>query len=104
MCMVSAVGDNFKDSFPQKWPQFVPETTPTPQIIRLPSEVSKSDFDALRQEVIELKKLLTAAAAFDKSTGQRHCEMDEKVALIRALAKMVGVDLGDVFGDAGKPA
>lgn len=101
--MVSNIGDGWKDQFPQKWPQFVPDPAPPPAqplVIRMPGEVSKADFDALRAEVLELKKLLEAAKAFDKATGQPHCEMDEKVNLIKAIAKMVGVDLGEVF----KPA
>jgi hypothetical protein len=98
--MVSNIGDNFKDTFPNKWPQFVPDTWP-PQIT--PPAVSKADFEALRREVQELKKLLIAANEFDKATGQPHCEMDEKVKLIKAIAKMVGVDLSEVFEDQEKP-
>ncbi len=85
MCMVSAIGDNFKDNFPNKWPDFTPHT------------ITRLEFDKLKQEVEELKKLLQAAKAFDKATGQHHCEMDEKVKLIKEIAKIVGVDLGDVF-------
>ncbi len=94
MCMVSAVGDNFKDSFPNKWPQFN-QPFPAP-------EVSRADLDALRKEMAELKKLLSAAKKFDDSTGQPHCEMDEKVDLIKKLAALVGVDLEDVFGKEPK--
>lgn len=94
--MVSAIGDNFKDSFPQKWSQFQ-------QPFTQPPDVSRAELDALREEIKELKKLLKAAKKFDDATGQPHCEMDEKVKLIKALAKMVGVDLGDVFGTE-KPA
>lgn len=89
--MVSAIGDNFQNQFPQKWPQFVPHTS-------FPMGVPQADFDALKKEVEELKKLLKAANAFDKATGQPHCEMDDKVKLLKAIAKMVGVDLGDAFG------
>ncbi len=64
--------------------------------------VSRAEFDALRREMEELKKLLTAAKQFDEATGQPDCEMDEKVTLIKAIAKLVGVDLGDVFGKDGK--
>lgn len=98
--MVSNIGDSWKDQFPKNWPQ-VP-LNPTPIII--PPSVSQAEFDKLRHEVQELKKLLAAAKAFDAATGQPHCEMDEKVKLIKAIAKMVGVDLADVFEEPeGKP-
>ncbi len=44
-----------------------------------------------------MKKLLQAAKRFDEATGQPHCEIDEKVRLIKEIAKLVGVELGDVF-------
>jgi len=89
--MVSNIGDGYGDMFPQKWPQFYP-----PPVTIMPG-VSQADFDALRREVQELKKLLEAAKKFDDATGQRDCEMEEKVKLLKAIAKLVGVDLGDVF-------
>ncbi len=80
--MVSNIGDGWKDSFPQKWPHFVPmvpqDANPFPSKIII-SEVSKADFGALRKEVEELKKLLQAAKAFDDATGQPHCNIDEDV-------------------------
>lgn len=94
MCMVSNVGDGWADKFPDKYPNF-----PPPYI--QPAGVSPSEFYSLRREVQELKKLLEAAKKFDAATGQPDCEMDEKVKLIKAIAKMVGVDLGEIFG---KPA
>lgn len=90
MCMVSNIGDGWKDQFPQKWPHWNPIPFSAP-------EVSRTEFEALRQEMLELKKLLQAAKKFDELTGQPHCEIDEKVALIKAIAKLVGVDLADVF-------
>ena len=92
--MVSAIGDNYKDQFPQKWPQF-------PQPFQ-PREVSREEIAALRKEVEELKRLLKAAKLFDDTTGQPHCEIDDKVKLIREIAKLVCVDLGDVFGPPSK--
>lgn len=91
MCTISMVSDGWRDQFPQRWPQF---TSDNFQI----SQVSRVEFDALKREVEELRKLLEAAKAFDKATGQPDCHMDDKVALIKKVAEMVGVDLGDVFG------
>lgn len=62
------------------------------------ARLTKKEFEALRKEIEELKKLLLAAKAFDEATGQPDCEMDEKVALIRQIADLVGVDVDEVFG------
>ena len=96
MCMVSNVGDGWAEKFPDKWPNINPPPHSAPFIIQ--PEVSRAEFEALRKEMEELKKLLIAAKNFDKATGQPDCEMDEKVKLIKAIAKLVGVDMGDVFG------
>lgn len=98
MCMVSNIGDNWGQTFPQKWPNFWPVTKPPSFWPASPVDVSREEVEALRREIEELKKLLTAAKEFDKATGQPDCEMDEKVKMIKAIAKMVGVDLGNVFG------
>lgn len=96
--MVSNIGDQWKDQFPDKWPQF-PQPTPfdPPKIIQLPPQITRAEFDALKAEMEELKKLLQAAKAFDKATGQPHCEVEDKVKLIKQIAALVGVDMKDVF-------
>jgi len=93
MCTVSFIGD----SIPGTWPKRYPETFPA-YPTTLPSEVSRSEFDALKAEIAALRDLLVAAKRFDAATGQPDCEMDEKVALIKKVAELVGVPLGDVFG------
>ena len=84
MCVVSMIGDTWKGNFPTTYPTF--------------PEVSKVEFEALRREVEELKKLLVAAKNFDEATGQKDCEMEEKIKFIRQVADSVGVDLSEVFG------
>jgi hypothetical protein len=56
-------------------------------------EVSRVEFDALKRELESLKVLLTAARKYDAETGQKDCQKDEKVALLRKLAAFVGVEL-----------
>jgi len=99
--MVSNIGDNYKEGFPQKWPNVWPHVQqPTPSFAQqYLGVISRQEFDALKAEVEELKKLLQAAKKFDDSTGQPHCEMDDKVELIKRIAKAVGVEMGDVFTD-----
>ncbi len=96
--MVSNIGDGFKEAFTQKWPGW-PTQPDQPFHI---SQVSREEFDALKREMEELKKLLQAAKKFDEKTGQPDCEMGDKVELIKRIAKIVGVELGDVF-EAPKP-
>lgn len=61
--------------------------------------VSQDEFQALKREVESLKKLLKAAKIYDDETGQPDCEDAEKVALLRGLARHLGVDLDEVFGE-----
>lgn len=102
MCTVSNIGDSYKDMFPKRWPGIGED----PDAYRVPYSgtftwpspgPTQAEFDALKKEVEELKKLLLAAKKFDEATGQPHCEMDEKVDFIKKLAKFVGVDMNDVF-------
>lgn len=92
MCTVSMIGDGYRDQFPNRWPDLYP-----PGAEKLGS-VTRAEFEALKQEVEELKKLLLAAKEFDEKTGQPDCEIDEKVELIKKIAEMVGVDMDEVFG------
>ena len=58
---------------------------------------TRAEFDALKAELESLKKLLAAAKKYDEETGQPECETEEKVALLKKLAQLVGVDLSSVF-------
>lgn len=107
MCAVSYVGDYWRDKLPERHPWVTPTYPYTPPganpggggITLNPTGPSQAEFDALKKEVEELKKLLLAAKKFDEETGQPDCHMDEKVDLIKKIAKLVGVDMKDVFGD-----
>jgi hypothetical protein len=57
------------------------------------SPVNREEFDALKRDVEEMKALLKRAKEYDERT----CENAEKVALIRKVAKLVGVDLREVL-------
>lgn len=112
MCVVSMIGDGWGRQFPDRWPGVQPWEVDPPATIpyqpaRVPfslpaPQVSRKDFDALKAEVEALKRLLLAAKAFDDATGQPHCEADAKVALIKAVAKAVGVDMDEVFEEKKK--
>jgi hypothetical protein len=112
MCIVSAIADDFRKRWPTLpedagWPKpgVLPSTAPwvfpnpkkTP-FMTIPKEtVSKEEFDKLKKELEELKKLIQAAKIFDENTGQKDCEMEEKIRFLRKAAELVGVDFDDVF-------
>lgn len=90
------IGDYAGNQIPQRHPWVNPHIVPQPlspapyyQII----PPSRAEFDALKKDIEELKKLITAAKKFDEATDQPHCEHAEKVALLKRLAALVGVEL-----------
>lgn len=100
MCVVSNVGDYYGRRFPHDYPDWFPKPITLPQqpvIPIVPPGVSQQEFDALKKEVERMKKLLKKAKEIDEATEQPNCEKDEKVAMLKKLAQLVGVDLGDVF-------
>ncbi len=97
MCIVSFVGDNFNNQLPIKHPWVIPNSPPWRDSLAGINGPSQYEFDQLKQEVEALKELLKAAKIYDEATNQKDCEMEEKVALLRRVAEMVGVDLSEIF-------
>lgn len=91
MCIVSNIGDGWGQIFPKRYPD-----VPANPIFPIP-EISRQEFEALRNEVNQLKLLLKAAKKFDEATGQPDCEMEEKIELISKIARAVGVNIEEVF-------
>jgi hypothetical protein len=86
------VGDHYSDKWKQpQWNGTISNVTYNP------SQVSKEDFDALKKDVEEMKKLLERALDYDKRNNEPNCEMEEKVALLKKVAELVGVSLEDIF-------
>ncbi len=90
MCVASMVSDFYRDRWNQ--PQSLPYYT-----ITTGSEVSRKDFEDLKKEVEDMKKLLQKAIEYDKINNQPHCEMEDKVELLKKVAELVGVSLEDIF-------
>jgi hypothetical protein len=95
MCVISFIGDQWRQSPPTAVKPFI-DTASSTSIITHPT---RAEFEALKAEMEALRKLLTAAKIYDAETGQPDCEMEEKVALIKRLAELVGVDMSEVFGE-----
>lgn len=87
MCVVSMIGDHYSEKWREVWPQV---TTPT---FQFELAVTRAEFDALKRDVEECKALLRRAKQYDKDNDEPDCEIEEKMELIRRVAKAVGVDL-----------
>lgn len=94
MCTISFIGDQYADRW--KWIPTAPPIYPN-QSIPAPA-ITREEFEQLRKEVQDLRKLLIAAKAVDRATGQPDCEMAEKIELLRRVAEIVGVSLDDILG------
>jgi hypothetical protein len=45
-----------------------------------------------------MKALLRRAKEYDVANNEPDCEIEEKMALLKRIAELVGVDLSDVIG------
>jgi hypothetical protein len=95
MCIVSNIGDFYG----RKWDMYPSQPVTIPQTI-ITTGVPREEFDALKREVENMKLLLLLAKKVDAANGTPDCEMDEKVAKLRAVAELVGIDLDEIFGSA----
>jgi hypothetical protein len=93
MCSVSMAGDFYRDKWrderPNLWPGIYAPNPPT---------ISREEFESLKKEVLDMKELLKRAKAYDERNGEPDCGVDEKMDLLRRVAKLVGVELNDVLG------
>jgi len=108
MCVMSMVGDHYRDIWKERpWypnsPPAVPMPGQGPIVIQGPPEISRAEFDELKRQVAEMKELLKRAKKYDEDNGEPDCEIDEKMDLLRRVAKMVGISLDDVIKPATAP-
>jgi hypothetical protein len=107
MCVVSMVGDHYREKWKPRFPDWddvqipvwpSPKTNGSPTFVPLPPEITRAEFDALKKEVEEMKGLLKRAKEYDERNGEPDCEIDEKMSLLRKVAAAVGISLDDVIG------
>ena len=94
MCSVSMVADAYRHNV---FPNMFPNVSPINNGIYSP--ISRPEFEELKTTVLQMKKDLEEARKQYIADGNPDCEQEDKVAIIKQIAKMVGVDLGDVFND-----
>ncbi len=88
MCAVSMIGEHYSDKYRQQWPEiYQPGWAPTF------TGPTREEFDKLRADVDEMLVLLRRAKLYDAANHEPDCETDEKMAVLRKVAKLVGVDL-----------
>lgn len=84
------VADHYKDMWQEKsWfpGQLGGGTVPA---------ISRAEFDELKRQVSEMAELLKRAKAYDEKNNEPECELEEKVAILRKVAKLVGVDISAI--------
>ena len=91
MCVVSMVGDYYRDKWQDQWPVQYPYAPNSPTVTLI-------EFEVLRKEVKEMKELLKRAKAYDEANNEPDCEVEDKMEKLRKVAELVGIDLDDVLG------
>lgn len=100
MCVVSFIGDNFRDRWDDKdWikPYLNPAPTNPFNIQQGMTPIEKKEFEDLKKEVEIMKELLKKAKIYDEVNNEPDCEMEDKVKFLREVAKFVGIDLDEIF-------
>ncbi len=102
MCIVSNVGDDWQR---RRLPEIWPNTLPYPYERKDPVDISQyirrpdllKDVIELRKQIEEMRKELEAAREQDVAEGNADCEMEDKVAILKQIAKLFDIDLSKVF-------
>lgn len=101
MCVVSMIGEHYGEKFrqaPAVQPYLSPLGQPNPLQQPFFQAVSRQEFEEVKKEVAEMKVLLRRAKMYDEEHGEPACEIEEKMALLRSVAQLVGVDLDAEIG------
>jgi len=97
MCVVSMIGDEFTKRWQPYVQPIIPQQHPIDWEKIFSPPPSKSEFDALKKEVELLRDLLKAAKIYDEKNNEPNCEMEDKIVLLKTIAKAMGIDLSEVF-------
>jgi len=99
MCVVSMVGDHYRDIWKPQFPgPFTPSLPGLPSIPAFPNGPTRQEFDQLKRQVDEMVALLKRAKKYDDDNGEPDCEIEDKMDFLRKVAKLVGVDLNKELG------
>jgi hypothetical protein len=101
MCVVSNIGDTYRDSGGWPWQPTIP--SPPPECVptsfkrawdeHIKQAAETAEIDSLKKRVLALEELLRKGKEFDAETGQPDCELDEKKEALKKVAKELGVEI-----------
>ena len=100
------IGDEFSKRWdPIDWKKlnpYVPNPNPTitfgpPTATAAEVAILRNQVEELKREVLLMKDLLKAAKIYDEKNGEPNCEMESKIAKLKEIAQLMGVDLSEVF-------
>lgn len=91
MCVVSMVGDYYNDRWRKRYDRI------DWRDYTIAPDVTRGEFEDLRKEVEQLKELLKRAKQYDEDNNEPDCEIDEKMEVLRQVAKIFQIDLGDIL-------
>ena len=95
MCVVSMIADHYIDKYQER--RLLPEPITLQWQQWVAPQVTRAEFEELQREVKEMRTLLEKAKVYDLKHNQPGCEVEKKMAVLRKLAEMVGVDLGGML-------
>lgn len=77
-----------------------PSLYPYPYYYYTTPEVTKAEFESLRDEVADLKKIVKKNRKLDKYESKFKNGTIDKIEYIRKVAKLIDLDLDEVFGNS----
>lgn len=107
MCLVSNIGDKWsKQDYWPAWPGAIPfpdrkESRPYSfrPIDTYENIILKERYTQLKEQAEKMKRELEQAKAEDIKNNNPDCEMEDKVIILKKIAKMLDIDLSAVFKD-----
>jgi len=100
MCVVSNIGDSYRDR--DGWPwrpvdpfPVIPPSPIVPEDFRKiwEAQVKDKQFEELEKRVAALEELIRKGKEYDAATGQPDCELDEKRQALKKIADEMGVEI-----------
>lgn len=99
MCVVSMIGDQAVKTWPPQYPDIWKDRVLPTDIDTLRNNTDAQRITELERQLRDLTRefeifrgLITAGKQYDIDNEEPHCEQDEKVEILRKVAKLLGVE------------
>jgi hypothetical protein len=95
MCTVSMVVDHYSDKWSELYtpPYYI---APPGKLLGEVAVITKEEFDALKKDVEEMKKLLQRAKKYDEEHNQPDCESEQKLKRLESLCELASIDFEEI--------